>query len=219
MQLTTFDILVKPADFAERAERLALPRWKWDVLDAIDGSRSIGAIATILGIDDETIVSFADECISAEVIELATLGYAEYFGGRGAEQPQPQAQLLVAPRATRPTPTTSLPEPPDLQAQTLADDVTAPVEHAPVTDVPVAHVAAAQAPVVEPARASSRPATLQERVAALKARALNAIAEAKEQPREGAAVADDPSGAVEFSLASTPQVIAEPSADAIEFSL
>jgi hypothetical protein len=164
MKLTKLDVLARAPDFDERTAPLALSRWKWDLLELVDGTRSLDALAAALHVDGEVVTAFSEECVAIHLLRPVTVTRAEHAGRAGAPAP-----ALV-------------PEPP------RADDAPPP-----------------------------RSATLQERVAALKARALSAIGEAAEKPRLEPR-AEQREG-VEFALSSSPKGEPPPSDDAIEFSL
>lgn len=164
MTLTTADVLNKPP--GDRAAGLSLARWKWKVLDLVDGSRSIAAIAQAASVEPSAVVAFAQECLAEGRLEVEAVSYADY-----ARQPG----FAPAPRAV-----------PSL---------------APAPAPPAAAAASGSSPKV---------ASLQERVAALKARALSAMQESADRVQPEA---------VEFSLAAAPKRETSANGDAVEFSL
>ena len=87
MHLIEPDILAKRPDYNRRAAGRALPRWKWELLDLIDGERSIRALAEATGHDVEIVTAFADEMIAAEMVVPLTLSYGDFLKHRHDASP------------------------------------------------------------------------------------------------------------------------------------
>lgn len=166
MHLIEPDILAKRPDFNRRAAGRALPRWKWELLDLVDGERSMRALADATGHDVDIVIAFADEMIAAEMIVPLTLSYGDFLKHRHDASP---AAAVAAPLPAAPAPKKTM--------------------------------------------------SLQERVAALKERALGAAA----TPAAPAAVAETsphpPGDVLDFLLDPKPASEPPPASETIEFRL
>jgi hypothetical protein len=102
MRLTPWDVLAKADTFAVVAERLTLARWKWHVLDALDGTMNIAGIAESEGIDVESLVLFAEDAIADGLVRVEVLTYAQFSGALTDVVDLPAAPVAFTPPAPEP---------------------------------------------------------------------------------------------------------------------
>jgi hypothetical protein len=105
VSLTRWDILAKAGDFDALIRHANLSRWKWQMLEAIDGTRDIGAVAAKTLLDTPSALVFAEEALAANLVRVVTLSHSEYVGVPDAveafvaPEPEPEPEPAVVPQA------------------------------------------------------------------------------------------------------------------------
>jgi hypothetical protein len=236
VRLSRWDIIAKSDDFIAASERARLSRWKWEMLEAVDGTRDIGAVAARKLLDTASAIAFAEEALEANLVRLVTLSYNEFLAKEAPADtvaapvtdvepmlaPEPEPVLAIEPEAVLAIEPEPAPEPEPIEVLATAPEPVVIPEPAPVPIVaaaveppPVVVAEAAPAPV---SALLSAPTSLAERMAALRARALKSL----EKPTPEAYASVEPPmkvEPVEFSLSSEPKPEPARSADEIEFSV
>jgi hypothetical protein len=223
VRLSRWDIIAKSDDFAAASERARLSRWKWEMLEAVDGTRDIGAVAARKLLDTASAIAFAEEALEANLVRLVTLSYSEFLDKDAPADAVAPPVTDVAPMlAPEPEPVLAIEPEPALEPVLAIEPEPAP-EPEPEPE-PIAVLAIAPEPVLIPeppapvSAPPSAPTSLAERMAALRARALKSL----EKPTPEAYASVEPPvkiEPVEFSLSSEPKPEPARSADEIEFSV
>ncbi|GAC1494928.1 MAG: hypothetical protein NVS1B2_12440 [Vulcanimicrobiaceae bacterium] len=78
MMLLRFDTVARTDDFDEHASAMHLRPWQWRFLLAVDGSATLGDLATTSGIDFETAAEFVTQTEELGLVRVVTQTLDEY---------------------------------------------------------------------------------------------------------------------------------------------